>query len=144
MLLRAVNLVFAYSARVGIPHTPVTLGAALPQACHPEVQDAVFAELAAAGLASSSSSSHTADSDSNDGSNDGSHGSNDRGSNDGPGSSSAAPRDFEPSDLGRLPLLSAVIKESLRLCPPGPFGGSRLVTDDNTKLCGYDVPKVKG
>lgn len=53
-------------------------------------------------------------------------------------------RDFEASDLGRLPLLSAVIKESLRLCHPVPFGGIRqVVQEGGTDLCGYSLPKVR-
>ena len=53
-------------------------------------------------------------------------------------------RDFEASDLGRLPLLSAVIKEGLRLCAPAPFGGTRHVVDEHgAQLCGFHVPKVR-
>lgn len=52
-------------------------------------------------------------------------------------------RDFKASDLGRLPLLSAVIKETLRLCAPAPFGSTRHVADkDGAELCGFHVPKV--
>lgn len=51
-------------------------------------------------------------------------------------------RSFEASDLGRLPVLSAVIKESLRVCPPAPFGGSRICPTDNVDLCGHTIHKV--
>jgi hypothetical protein len=52
-------------------------------------------------------------------------------------------RPFDASDLGRLPLLSAVIKESMRVCPPAPFGGfRRFVQEEGAELCGYHVPKV--
>lgn len=55
----------------------------------------------------------------------------------------AAPvRPFDASDLGSLPLLSAVIKEGLRLLPPTPLGGVRVCTTDDAELCGYQVPKV--
>jgi len=60
-----------------------------------------------------------------------------------PGGGSTTGRDFEASDLGRLPLLSAVIKEALRLCTPVPYGGSReVVTEEGADLGGYHVPKV--
>jgi cytochrome P450 len=50
---------------------------------------------------------------------------------------------FDASDLGRLPLLSAVIKETLRVCAPAPFGGTRwVVQDEGVDMCGYHVPKV--
>lgn len=53
-------------------------------------------------------------------------------------------RAFDASDLGRLPLLSAVIKESLRLCHPVPFGGIRqVVQEGGTDICGYKLPKVR-
>ena len=52
-------------------------------------------------------------------------------------------RGFEASDWGRLPLLAAAIKGALRLCPPAPFGGSRLiVTPEGADICGHHVPKV--
>lgn len=51
---------------------------------------------------------------------------------------------FEASDLGRLPLLSAVIKEALRVCAPAPFGGTRyVVQEEGVELCGFHVPKVR-
>ena len=50
---------------------------------------------------------------------------------------------FSAADLNRLPLLSAVIKESLRLCTPVPFGSSRhVVEDEGAEVCGYHIPKV--
>jgi cytochrome P450 len=58
----------------------------------------------------------------------------------GDGSSPARP--YDASDLGSLPLLTAVIKEGLRLLPPTPLGGVRVCTADDTQLCGHNVPKV--
>lgn len=29
------------------------------------------------------------------------------------------------------------------MCPPAPFGGSRVVPSDGTELCGYKVDKVR-
>jgi cytochrome P450 len=50
---------------------------------------------------------------------------------------------FSAGDLNRLPLLSAVIRESLRLCTPVPFGSSRHVVDEEgAEVCGYHIPKV--
>lgn len=50
---------------------------------------------------------------------------------------------FSAADLNRLPLLSAVIKESLRLCTPVPFGSSRhVVEEEGAEVCGYHIPKV--
>jgi cytochrome P450 len=73
------------------------------QAAHPDIQEQIFAELAAAGLTQ---------------------------------------RGFAASDWGRLPLLAAVIKEALRLCPPVPFGGCRqVVTPGGAELCGHHVPR---
>ena len=52
-------------------------------------------------------------------------------------------RPFDASDLGRLPLLSAAIKETLRVCAPAPFGGMRhVVQEGGVDMCGYNVPKV--
>lgn len=53
-------------------------------------------------------------------------------------------RPYDASDLGSLSLLSAVIKEGLRLLPPTPLGGVRVCVEDDTELCGYKVPKVGG
>jgi cytochrome P450 len=53
-------------------------------------------------------------------------------------------RPFAASDLGRLPLLSAVIKESLRLCTPVPWGATRHVVDEEgVELLGHYLPKVR-
>ena len=53
-------------------------------------------------------------------------------------------RPFSASDLNRLPLLSAVIKESLRLCTPAPWGGTRHVVDEEgVELLGHHLPKVR-
>ena len=46
------------------------------------------------------------------------------------------------SDLGHLPLLSAVIKEALRLCPPAGGGTRHVEQEEGAELCGYHVPKV--
>lgn len=51
-------------------------------------------------------------------------------------------RDFEASDLGHLPLLSAVIKETLRLCAPAPMGAMKYVENqEGADMCGHHVPK---
>ncbi|KAH9602243.1 hypothetical protein KSS87_009756 [Heliosperma pusillum] len=47
---------------------------------------------------------------------------------------------IQESDIPKLPYIQAVIKETLRLHPPGPF----LVphkADEDVELCGYIVPK---
>nr|ACC59773.2 flavonoid 3',5' hydroxylase-like protein [Vanda coerulea] len=49
-------------------------------------------------------------------------------------------REVEESDMSRLPFLQAVLKETLRLHPPGPL----LVphkTEESTEINGYAVPK---
>jgi cytochrome P450 len=50
-------------------------------------------------------------------------------------------RDVEWGDLSRLPYLSAVIKESLRLFAPSA-GCSGRIAECDVELCGYNIPKV--
>lgn len=57
----------------------------------------------------------------------------------------ASGRDFEAPGLGHLPLLSAVIKETLRLYAPAPMGAMKHVENqEGADLCGHHVPKVGG
>lgn len=49
---------------------------------------------------------------------------------------------IDAADLGRLPFLNAVIKETLRLCPPAPWGSTKWAADSDVELLGYRVPKV--
>jgi hypothetical protein len=49
---------------------------------------------------------------------------------------------IDAADLGRLPFLNAVIKETLRLCPPAPWGPTKWAADSDVELLGYRVPKV--
>ncbi|WIA20759.1 hypothetical protein OEZ85_005126 [Tetradesmus obliquus] len=58
------------------------------------------------------------------------------------GADSMQLRDIEQADFAALPLLAAVIKESLRLCPPAPWGGTKQAPCDVT-LCGHTVKKVR-
>ncbi|GMH02478.1 hypothetical protein Nepgr_004317 [Nepenthes gracilis] len=46
----------------------------------------------------------------------------------------------EESDLANLPYLQSVVKETLRLYPPGPMEVPREAMED-CRVCGYDVPK---
>lgn len=79
------------------------------------MQEQVHAELQAAGLAASSSAGG------------------------GPG------RPYDTADWAHLPLLAAVTKEALRLCPPAPFGGTRqVVVEEGADVCGYHLRKVWG
>ncbi|GMH09462.1 hypothetical protein Nepgr_011303 [Nepenthes gracilis] len=47
---------------------------------------------------------------------------------------------MEEEDIGRLPHLQAIIKETLRLHPPVPFLVPRKVVMD-VEFCGYIIPK---
>nr|WLK78565.1 flavone 6-hydroxylase [Salvia plebeia] len=49
-------------------------------------------------------------------------------------------RRVNESDIANLVYLQAIAKESLRLYPPGPLGGTRRLTQD-CKIGGYDIPK---
>eukprot|EP00878_Enallax_costatus_P040792 GHUV01047166.1.p1 GENE.GHUV01047166.1~~GHUV01047166.1.p1 ORF type:complete len:232 (+),score=52.22 GHUV01047166.1:68-697(+) len=40
-----------------------------------------------------------------------------------------------------MPYTSAVIKESLRLCPPNPWGTNKVTTERETEMMGYKLPK---
>ncbi|CAM6087488.1 unnamed protein product [Calypogeia fissa] len=52
-----------------------------------------------------------------------------------------AERAVEDADMEKLPFLQSVLKETLRVHPPGPLlSWARLATED-VKLGGYDVPK---
>nr|WET52751.1 cytochrome P450 82D365 [Callicarpa americana] len=49
-------------------------------------------------------------------------------------------RRVNDSDIGKLLYLQAIVKETLRLYPPAPLGGSRQFTQD-CNLGGYHIPK---
>ncbi|CAN6288550.1 unnamed protein product [Urochloa humidicola] len=49
-------------------------------------------------------------------------------------------RNVEESEIGRLPYLQAVVKETLRLHPPAPFLVPRQA-EMTTKILGYTIPK---
>nr|AJD25201.1 cytochrome P450 CYP82D71 [Salvia miltiorrhiza] len=49
-------------------------------------------------------------------------------------------RRVEESDIANLVYLQAIVKETLRLYPPGPLGGARRVTQD-CSIGGYNIPK---
>lgn len=53
-------------------------------------------------------------------------------------------RDITAADLGNMPYVSAVTKESMRLCPPNPWGGNKVTTEQETEILGYNLPKVYG
>ncbi|KAF6250905.1 cytochrome P450 [Scenedesmus sp. NREL 46B-D3] len=85
-------------------------------AAHPHVQQQLVDELASLGLAAAAAAG-------------------------GSGSVDASQlRDIDQADFSRLPLMSAVIKETLRLCPPAPWGGTKLAPQD-VQLCGHTVKK---
>eukprot|EP00879_Flechtneria_rotunda_P005512 GHRR01005805.1.p1 GENE.GHRR01005805.1~~GHRR01005805.1.p1 ORF type:complete len:446 (+),score=181.55 GHRR01005805.1:1961-3298(+) len=51
-----------------------------------------------------------------------------------------AAREIDMADIGNLSYLGAVVKEVLRVCPPAPWGGTKVANGD-IELCGYAVPK---
>ena len=46
----------------------------------------------------------------------------------------------DESDIKNLHYLQAIVKESLRLYPPGPVTALREATED-CQIAGYDIPK---
>ncbi|CAJ1967483.1 unnamed protein product [Sphenostylis stenocarpa] len=47
-------------------------------------------------------------------------------------------RIIQESDLGNLPYMRAIVKETLRLHPTSPFIGRE--SSESSKVCGYDIP----
>eukprot|EP00775_Hariotina_reticulata_P010115 gene10115-10272_t len=88
-------------------------------AVHPEVQEKLYQELLLLGLADDPTNSKASRT----------------------GDAGGVQQNIDAAHLGRLPYMQGVLKEVLRLCPPAPWGGTKMVTDQAAEVCGYTLPK---